>query len=355
MATADLQHQRQLPNGPRTNGLRTGLNSPFALWAAFLLSVVIHGSLVGFLIYRDWLDASRFRPQTIEDKPVDYHAIGLHPRPTPKQESRNNPDGSKQESNNRPHARFNTSNATTAIQKEVPAKPPLTPQLPGQGIKTIGPGQPVANRLGGASKKFIAPNGIRNGATAASRSFGKGDATFFTIHDKGKRIIYVLDRSGSMIHNDALLVAKQQLIASLNRLSSKHLFQIIFYDESAYVLSVDSKRSKDLAYATSRNIEKVKLQVAAIRAKGGTRHMTALRPALRRRPDVIFFLTDADSGIDAREMNELRMMNKSKTRIHCIEFGKGPDLSGGDNFLKRLSAMTGGRYTYRDVQKFFRR
>lgn len=79
--------------------------------------------------------------------------------------------------------------------------------------------------------------------------------------------------------------------------------------------------------------------------------MLALRPALERKPDVIFFLTDADSTLTARELDEIRLLNKAKTRIYCVEFGKGPDLSGSRNFLKRLANQTHGGYKYVAVHK----
>jgi Ca-activated chloride channel family protein len=317
--------------------------------------VLVHGSLVGLLLYRDWLNASRYRPQTISDEKVDFHALSLIERPLPKKESRDNPDGPEQEVDNPPAARFNSSNATRAKQTEVPNKPPVAPLLPQQGNDTVGPGRPMPSNVAGPADGVVAPSGILDGAPAAPRSLGNGDATFFTIGDKGKRVIYVVDRSGSMIHNDALLVAKQQLIASLNGLTSKHRFQIIFYDEAAHLLSLGEGNPQDMIAATSRNIEKIKRRIAAVQPKGGTRHMAALRPALQRRPDVIFFLTDADDGLTAGEMNEIRNLNKAKTRIHCIEFGKGPRTPGEFDFLQRLAAMTGGKYTYRDVQKFQRR
>jgi len=342
--------QQTLPQ-PRS----LSLESPAALWGAFFLSMLLHGGIVGLILYQDWLNRFQFRPEMIEDKQEDFHAVGLYVKPPPEQESRNNPDGAETDATDRPDARFSTNEATVTQRKEVPERPPVNPLLPGEGKQTVGPGNPVPSPFGGKSDGFVVPNGVRNAATAAARSTGDGDATFFTINDKGKRIVYVLDRSGSMIHNDALLVAKQQLIFSLNRLSPKHQFQIIFYDENAYVLKMGAGDKNRLSYATSRNIEKVKVKISAIQPKGGTRHMAALRPALELRPDVIFFLTDADSSLDAGELNEIRLLNKGKSRIHCIEFGKGPDLTGDGNFLKRLADMTGGKHTYRDVQKFQKR
>jgi von Willebrand factor type A domain len=351
MSTAELNPPRQMTDLPRT-----GLNSPFALWSAFLLSVLVHGTLVGALLYRDWLNSTRYQPQELAAEKIDFHAVGLFVKPQPKQESRHNPNGPEQDVVNPSLARFNTSNAAAVRQPEVPSQPPVNPLLPQQGNNTIGPGRPTPSNVAGPGERIVAPNGIFDGTPAAARSFfGNGNATFFSLTDKGKRVVYVVDRSASMSRNDALVVAKQQLIASLNGLTPKHRFQVIFYDEAPHVISLTNGTSRELMPATTRNIEKICVRVSVIKPHGGTLHMAALRPALRLRPDVIFFLTDADAGLTAEEMNEVRVLNKSKARIHCIEFGDGPNVPVGYNFLKDLAAKTGGKYTYRDVKKFQRR
>ncbi|MFQ5734557.1 MAG: hypothetical protein ACE5KM_21690, partial [Planctomycetaceae bacterium] len=286
--------------------------------------------------------------------PPTFNAVGLYVKPPPekKEEARDNPQGADVDNDNHLDARFTNAKRNSAKKRrEVPEKPPVAPSLPGGGAKTAGPGNPVRAVFGGGNDPFIVPSGLRDGVSAGPKSAGEGRASFFNIDVKGKRIVYVLDRSGSMIHNDAIGLAKRHLIRSLNGLSARQQFQIIFYDETAYVLTIESFGKSQLIPATSRNLEKVKLKVAAIRPKGGTRHMLALRPALERKPDVIFFLTDADSTLTARELDEIRLLNKAKTRIYCVEFGKGPDLSGSRNFLKRLANQTHGGYKYVAVHK----
>jgi hypothetical protein len=80
--------------------------------------------------------------------------------------------------------------------------------------------------------------------------------------------------------------------------------------------------------------------------------MPALRLALRLKPEVIFFLTDADlPKLSAADFSEIQRLNGAGTRIHCIRFGQGADLEP-KNFMNQLAAQNGGRYRYRDVASF---
>jgi hypothetical protein len=40
------------------------------------------------------------------------------------------------------------------------------------------------------------------------------------------------------------------------------------------------------------------------------------------------------------------------TRIQAVEFGRGPELAGEVNPLRRLATATGGSYRYIDVTRF---
>jgi len=82
--------------------------------------------------------------------------------------------------------------------------------------------------------------------------------------------------------------------------------------------------------------------------------LPALKRALSYSPEHIFFLTDADQPqLTAADLAEIRRINRGRTKIHCVEFGKGPGMPG-DNFLKQLARQNGGTYRYRDVTRFAR-
>jgi hypothetical protein len=77
--------------------------------------------------------------------------------------------------------------------------------------------------------------------------------------------------------------------------------------------------------------------------------MEALRTALALKPEVIFFLTDADL-MSRRDADDV-IAAAGATRIQAIEFGIGPSMSDSAP-LRRLSSGTGGSYRYLDVTRF---
>lgn len=77
--------------------------------------------------------------------------------------------------------------------------------------------------------------------------------------------------------------------------------------------------------------------------------MLALRVASAMKPEVIFFLTDADM-MSTGDVDEILQELKS-TRIQAIEFGFGPS-ARRDPPLARLAATTGGTYVYKDRKSF---
>jgi hypothetical protein len=68
------------------------------------------------------------------------------------------------------------------------------------------------------------------------------------------------------------------------------------------------------------------------------------------RPDVIFFLTDADDPkLSVEELARIRDMAAGIV-IHGIEFGVGSRPASGDaSFIAQLARQNGGGYVYVDV------
>jgi hypothetical protein len=222
--------------------------------------------------------------------------------------------------------------------KDVPAEV-LQQALPGP--QTTGVGLIPGSGLGGG--------GGSGGGSGGGVGRGIGPGTeFFGAREHGHSFAYVIDCSGSMATRSSLDVAKRELLASLNQLPPETQFSVIFYNLRAKVFT-DPAGQQGMMAATQSNKLRVQNQLRTVSPDGGTDHMLALRTALGLRPEVVFFLTDADlmSNKDADEI----LAEANGCRIQAVEFGRGTDL-GMDTPLRRLATTTGGTYRYIDVTRF---
>ncbi len=201
--------------------------------------------------------------------------------------------------------------------------------------------------------------GVGDATAATSGSSGRGSlgrgkarVRVFGTEGHGYKFVYVFDRSGSMggSGRNALRAAKNELLGSLDSLQRNHQFQIVFYNQKPWQFN-PSGRPGQLAFGTDRNKELARRFIGSITADGATRHEEALRLAIRMRPDVIFFLTDADEPRLSSEQIRRIARAAAGITINAIEFGYGPQ-QDKDTFLARLARSCGGQYGYIDVSQF---
>ncbi|WP_425615684.1 hypothetical protein NA78x_005614 [Anatilimnocola sp. NA78] len=229
---------------------------------------------------------------------------------------------------------------------------PLTngPQLP-QGDGSIGigalPGDLAGDGLPGAT-------GMTKG-TGGSGTKGIGDGSqaetsVFGVRGRGSKFVYVFDRSASMSGYEGrpLAGAKHELLASLQSLDKIHQFQVIFYNDKPHVMNLTPGQSAQLVFGDEQGKKLAANFIGGVVADGGTRHMEALLLALQMRPDVIFFLTDADEPrLSSTELKKIRDRSRGAS-INTIEFGSGPS-SGRYTFLRQLADENNGKHAYVDV------
>ncbi len=215
----------------------------------------------------------------------------------------------------------------------------------------IGTGPAPSVIVGSAPPTVVqgTPSNADAGGTGSENGLGR--ASFFGAAARGQSIAYVVDASGSMADFGAMAVAKAELAASLERLVPDQRFQIVFYNNTPRAFSPDSGR-QGLPRATAVEKEKARQFIRAQQPELGTVHIDALRLALASAPDAVFLLTDAGTAMSFRDLETVRRLNTGGSQIHTIEFGRGADLSGEENFLKKLARQHGGQYRYRDVEKF---
>ena len=181
---------------------------------------------------------------------------------------------------------------------------------------------------------------------------GQARVAVFGVEGVGSRFVYAFDRSISM-RGAPLGAAKRQLVESLTSLESTHQFQILFFNHrvSAFDLTGGQRR---IAFGTDENKRLAEDFVSGVTADGNTDRFGALSHALKLRPDVVFFLTDADSPMSPVELQRIATANERYGATICtIEFGVGPQRRER-NFLMDLADQTGGQHGYVDISRLSR-
>jgi hypothetical protein len=240
-------------------------------------------------------------------------------------------------------SRFTLANAAPALIEIAPNPIPVPQPRPSEIA-------PASNSVPIPPEPPLAFQGYGSAGTASSRGqVGDGSAqtNVFGVPGQGTRFVYVFDRSASM-EGSRLAAAKRELIASLYALESRHQFQIIFYSEQPHAMHLVRGGSVQMTLADERGKRLAEQFVRGVFADGPTHHLPALDLALRLRPNVIFFLTDADEPqMSADELSYVRQLNRN-TVINTIEFGAGPPVATY-NFLRQLAAENGGQHGYVDA------
>lgn len=180
----------------------------------------------------------------------------------------------------------------------------------------------------------IAPAGVQTG--------------IFGIEARGQRFVYVFDRSASMgaPGGRPLARAKEELLASIERLGGVQQFYVVFYNHRQHVFNASDTRRR-LVFATDDNKRAAQRFIDAVRADGGTRHFEAIATGLRLRPDVMFVLTDGEPDDDLSD-DEIETLSRSLAGTTCIVVQFGGDETARSPNLARLAAISGGRYALVD-------
>jgi hypothetical protein len=237
--------------------------------------------------------------------------------------------------------------ATALLEEVLPKRVETEPTraLPGPSSSGLG----LISSAGGGGGAGEG-TGSRGGT---GRGIGPG-TEFFGLRDRAGSYAYAIDCSSSMTTRagtvrggmNSLDVAKRELLASLDPLPRDSKFGVVFYNDSATVFT-DPAGRKELMTASPSNKTRLRTKIADLAPLGGTDQMAALRAALALRPEVIFYLTDADF-FDRSSAVEIRR-EMGTTRLLAVEFGVGPALKGSDA-LRWLAESTGGAYKYIDTR-----
>jgi Ca-activated chloride channel family protein len=244
-----------------------------------------------------------------------------------------------------------TAAESRSVVDDVPPAELTTPSLNPPHILGSGVSPSASSAID--APEFILPGGALRPTRVGE--LARGETAFFGIRDTGTHFVYLLDASGSMA-GIPILAAKAELKKSIAALDATQQFQIIFYNDTASVMQLRGAADAPMIWATEVNKTLARQSINNVVAGLGTDHMPALKKALALRPEVIYFLTDADSVLRSGDLAKIKRINQGRARIHCIEFGEGAYLKIKPlNFLKRLARQSGGTYHYCDVTQFRRK
>lgn len=189
----------------------------------------------------------------------------------------------------------------------------------------------------------LGANGHLEGLTA--NLGGSPKAEFFGQRGRGRRIVWVVDRSGSM--TDSFHVLQAELKRSISRLKVSQQFQLIFFNDGRPLEFTVDGQGPRLLPAIRAFKQKAYAFVDALNARGGTDPIPAMRRAMDYEPDLIFFLTDGE--FSPALVDHLRKWNAGK-RVKIFTIGYV--YAAGADLLKQIAAENGGRYIFVDGRRY---
>ena len=160
--------------------------------------------------------------------------------------------------------------------------------------------------------------------------------SFFGVRAQAKFVVYVVDCSGSMIEEDRLARAKEEVRKSVLALREPQRFKVIFYNDQPIAMPGELPRPADLA-SKAQLLSWLRM----IEPDGATDPRPAMGLALALQPDAVFLLSDGE--FPEGTVEGVARKNPRKVPIHCV------DLSGGEagDQLERIAKESGGRYARR--------
>jgi hypothetical protein len=309
----------------------------YATWAA---SLVLHGLLFVVLVLTERAGTTAMPGNP--DAGEDFRSVGVVVEPN---DSDRDADDDRDAPADQPQE--NAATADRAVENAVPDQPPVALQVPQPRDDGLGPGRHPSppTRVPGDVDAQVRDGG--NIGRVGAAGLKPGETQFFGIKDEGTRIVYAIDVSGSM-GGAKLAAAKARLLASLETLTARQQFQVLFYNQIVQPMHL-GRRNEDVHWATTVNKTLTRQYVGSVVVDGSTDRELALTKALALGPEVIYFLTDGDGvELDAAKRNRLAKQNNGRTRIHCIEFGEGQP-PPARTALQLLAAENDGAYRFVSV------
>ena len=175
-----------------------------------------------------------------------------------------------------------------------------------------------------------------NGMTEVG--LGSGGATFFGVKSSGRKFVFVVDNSNSMVHG-RFETAIAEIIRAIGKLDKSQYFYVVFYSDTAYPLFYPNTATRMMP-ATPENKQKLVYWLSTVHMCYYTDGEEAMSLALSMRPDGIYLLGDGAFG-DKTIEKTLGVDNPHLT-IHTMGF----DMKGGTAAgFKKVAEKFGGKFS----------
>ncbi len=176
---------------------------------------------------------------------------------------------------------------------------------------------------------------------------GKPKTRAFGTKGNAWHVVYVMDRSGSML--DTLDEVKKQILRSICLLKPKQTFHVIFFATG----TPKENRPRRLVHATIPNKREARKFMKDITAGGSTDPVPALKRAFtvlkntpgKRKGKLIYLLTDGEFPDNEKVLNAIRTLN-AKHEVHIntiLHHHHSPDVM---KVLRQIAKENGGEFKF---------
>jgi hypothetical protein len=214
----------------------------------------------------------------------------------------------------------------SSLESDLSTETALIDFAGGVGDGPLGDGPPLSGMSGLMDVTgLFGAGGGGTGGTALGEGVPSGDkltASFFGTKVAGRRILYVLDNSGGM-QDGGLEALVDELLRSVESLSEKQEFYVIFYSDMVYPM-FHPRGVERFVPANDRFKQRLKIWLDSVEFCVGNSVDEAIQAAAMIRPDAAYLLTDGDINTtrDGRKLAALMDTRGRDFPIHTFLIGK---------------------------------
>lgn len=184
------------------------------------------------------------------------------------------------------------------------------------------------------------------GMNTAAAAGGGPKSSFFGSGGNAFNVVYVIDRSGSMV--DTFDLVRQEMLYSIGRLQNTQMFHIILFAEGRPIENAPRR----LIPATRRNTKEAAKFLMEVTPETQTDPIPAINRAYavlrgaKKRGKLIYLLTDGVFPDNQKVLHTIEEKNTGKNKVYINTFLYGTKPETAVDVMTRIANMTGGRYTF---------